>query len=192
MPPAKATNSAPRKRIRKRKRRAASSSSSSSSSDSSSDEDDSPPKIVRTVPKVVDENSGDSESESDSSDSTSSSEAPSHKNATTTKSASPSKPTEIRRSPSPSPPPTNIPSFIPPRNDPSTEEKEREMKEKFRKFWMTSVAEGFRDDLEELRKESNLGTGRLALLIDSLASGAEIFSSSKHGDDTEMDIVMAP
>lgn len=82
------------------------------------------------------------------------------------------------------------------------------MKEKFRKFWMTSVAEGFRDDLEELRKvltlltlislllmlpqESNLGTGRLALLIDSLASGAEIFSSSKHGDDTEMDIVMAP
>lgn len=26
------------------------------------------------------------------------------------------------------------------------------MKDKFRKFWMTSVADGFKDDLEQIRK----------------------------------------
>jgi hypothetical protein len=41
---------------------------------------------------------------------------------------------------------------LPSHGDSSAAEKERDMKEKFRKFWMASVAEGFRDDLEELRK----------------------------------------
>jgi hypothetical protein len=29
---------------------------------------------------------------------------------------------------------------------------EQLMKERFRKFWMASIADGFRDDLEEIRK----------------------------------------
>jgi ribosome assembly protein 3 len=31
-------------------------------------------------------------------------------------------------------------------------QQEQILKEKFRKFWMTSVADGFKDDLEEIRK----------------------------------------
>jgi len=56
------------------------------------------------------------------------------------------------------------------------------MKERFRKFWMSSIADGFKSDLEEIRKEPNLGTSRLSLLIDSLASGADIFASSSRLD----------
>jgi len=51
------------------------------------------------------------------------------------------------------------------------------MRDKFRKFWMASVAEGFKDDLEQIRKEPNLNTTKLAMLIDSLASGADVFTS---------------
>lgn len=76
------------------------------------------------------------------------------------------------------------------------------MKDKFRKFWMASIADGFRDDLEEIRKvcfpcrpimifltlvqcqEPNLGPSRLSLLIDSLASGADVFSSSRSEKST--------
>ncbi|KAF5364354.1 hypothetical protein D9756_001115 [Leucocoprinus leucothites] len=195
MPPAKSANPAPKKRTRKRKRRAASLSSSSSSSESSSSEDESLPKIVKTVPKVSKpvEESSESESDSDSSDSSSSTStsavAPSKDKLPTT-TPTPKKSSKLRRSPSPSPPPAEIPSFLPPRGDASAEEKEMELKEKFRKFWMSSVADGFQNDLEELRKEPNLGTGRLALLIDSLASGADIFSSKADGDVSEMDVVM--
>jgi len=75
---------------------------------------------------------------------------------------------------------------------------------------MSAIADGFKDDLEEIRKvcvemicllessnahssfqEPNLGPSRLALLIDSLAAGAEVFSSSN--DDTtinEMDVIL--
>lgn len=56
---------------------------------------------------------------------------------------------------------------------------------------MSAIADGFKDDLEEIRKEPNLGPSRLALLIDSLAAGADVFSSST--DDTtinEMDVVL--
>ncbi|KAF8815803.1 hypothetical protein BYT27DRAFT_7033408, partial [Phlegmacium glaucopus] len=71
--------------------------------------------------------------------------------------------------------------------------KEKELKDRFRQFWMTSVADGFKDDLEEIRKkEPNLGTSRLALLIDSLAAGADVFSSSSNGKDSlnEMDVIL--
>ena len=50
-----------------------------------------------------------------------------------------------------SPPPTpnvDIPLFI----TPNVLESERALKEKFRKFWMGSIAEGFKNDLEEIRK----------------------------------------
>lgn len=39
--------------------------------------------------------------------------------------------------------------------DPSTEEekqKDAEMKERFRKFWMMTTAEGFKDELEQIQK----------------------------------------
>jgi len=56
---------------------------------------------------------------------------------------------------------------------------------------MSAVADGFKDDLEEIRKEPNLGASRLALLIDSLAAGAEVFALS-NDDSTinEMDVVL--
>ena len=52
-----------------------------------------------------------------------------------------------RDSPSPQPN-VDIPPFIPP----NAPESERALKENFRKFWMASIAEGFKDDLEEIRK----------------------------------------
>ncbi|KAF8169056.1 hypothetical protein K438DRAFT_1983631 [Mycena galopus ATCC 62051] len=57
---------------------------------------------------------------------------------------------------------------------------------------MASVADGFKDDLEEIRvKEPNLGASRLALLIDSLASGADVFSSTAQGSEiNEMEVVL--
>ncbi|KAF8238134.1 hypothetical protein L208DRAFT_1355439 [Tricholoma matsutake] len=66
------------------------------------------------------------------------------------------------------------------------------MKDKFRKFWMASIADGFRDDLEEIRKEPNLGPSRLSLLIDSLASGADVFSSSRSEKSTinEVEVIL--
>ncbi|KAI9571836.1 hypothetical protein HD554DRAFT_2168604 [Boletus coccyginus] len=81
-----------------------------------------------------------------------------------------------RDSPSPQPSVDNPPFIL--LNGP---EGERALNEKFREFWMASIAEGFRDDLEEIRKEPNLGPSRLALLIQSLASGADVFSSSSAG-----------
>jgi len=65
------------------------------------------------------------------------------------------------------------------------------MQEKFRKFWMSSVAEGFRDDLEQIRKqEPNMNTTKLAMLIDSLASGADVFRSSDQGCVDEVGMVL--
>lgn len=155
MPPAKAAKTTARKRVRKRKRRAVSSSSSSLSSDSSSSEGESPPKIVGSIPKVPQpaQDSSDSDDESEASESSSSTDSSTisltQKPAAQLAAPEPSKP---RRSPSPSPPLAEIPSFLPEKGHPSAEEKERELKGRFRKFWMTSVAEGFGDDLEELRK----------------------------------------
>jgi ribosome assembly protein 3 len=81
---------------------------------------------------------------------------------------------------------------------------------------MSSVADGFKEDLEEIRKvnrssyfdsfttcshakdivsqEPNLGTSRLALLIDSLASGADVFTSSSvpGSEINEMQLVLDP
>ncbi|KAI0308863.1 hypothetical protein OF83DRAFT_1189700 [Amylostereum chailletii] len=98
-----------------------------------------------------------------------------------------------RRTPSPSPPPAPIPPFLP--AQPSADaQAEQVLKDRFRKFWMASVADGFRDDLEQIRKEPNMSTSRLALLIDSLASGADVFSSRAGGDKStdmnEMDVVL--
>jgi hypothetical protein len=58
------------------------------------------------------------------------------------------------RSPSPSLPSVEIPSFLPPNTSADYEAREQAMKDKFRKFWMSSLAEGFKEDLEEIRKVS--------------------------------------
>ncbi|KAJ7062799.1 hypothetical protein C8F01DRAFT_1251610 [Mycena amicta] len=95
-----------------------------------------------------------------------------------------------RDSPSPPPPSPTLPSFLPPADAPNFEDAEKEMKARFRTFWMASVADGFKDDLEQIRvKEPNLGQSRLALLIDSLASGADVFSSTADGVN-EMEVVL--
>ncbi|KAI5999368.1 hypothetical protein F5J12DRAFT_847862 [Pisolithus orientalis] len=190
-----------RKRNRKRKRRIASSSSESSSSDDSSS-DDSVTSILQTkacaqknpepsVPSGEDDPSSSSLSSSDD-DSEADNEIPGKPASpqpgvtgpSTEKSASPT-----RNSPSPPPPSTiTIPPFINPDSPP---EDELALKEKFRKFWMASLAEGFKDDLEVIRKEPNLGQSRLALLIESLAAGADVFSStSTNGNVNEMEVVV--
>ncbi|CAE6510740.1 unnamed protein product [Rhizoctonia solani] len=187
MPPAKAATIPTRKRNRKRKRRAASSSSSSSDSSSSS-EDESPQ--VTTIPVssagatarvIAQQDDSDSDSDSDSSASETSSTVRSTSPQPTA--ATESLPKSKRRdSHSPSPPPTNLPSFLPPPGTDNACQREEELKARFRRFWMASVADGFRADLEELHKEPNLTESRLSLLIDSLASGADVFMSAPAGN----------
>ncbi|KAF8511063.1 hypothetical protein BU17DRAFT_69777 [Hysterangium stoloniferum] len=86
-----------------------------------------------------------------------------------------------------------VPSLLPPSTANVPSENEKALKEKFRTFWMSSVADAFKDDLEEIRKESNMTTSRLSLLIDSLASGADVFSSTMPSGETavnEMEVVL--
>ncbi|QRW16202.1 ribosome assembly protein [Rhizoctonia solani] len=170
MPLAKAATIPTRKRNRKRKRRAASSSSSSASSSSSSSEDESPQTFgfrVRLFIFIL------RFSESSSSVRSTSLQAA----ATTHALPKPKR----RDSHSPSPPPTALPSFLPPSGTEGSHKREEELRARFRSFWMASVADGFRADLEELHKEPNLTESRLSLLIDSLASGADVFMSGPSG-----------
>lgn len=152
MPPAAVKPVAPRKRNRKRKRRAASeSSSSSSSSDSDSDEEQTKPPVAK---QIVQPEESSSESSDTSSESESEHEAPvTTVSSTTARKSIPSKkPQIVRRTPSPSPPPSKIPDFINSKVSENKDAQEQIMKDKFRRFWMTSVADGFKDDLEEIRK----------------------------------------
>ncbi|EUC66583.1 ribosome-assembly protein [Rhizoctonia solani AG-3 Rhs1AP] len=192
MPLAKAATIPTRKRNRKRKRRAASSSSSASSSASSSSEDESPQVTTISVsgpaatPKVI-VRQDDSDSESDSDDSASSTSSSSVRSTSPRVAVAPEsipKPKRRRDSHSPSPPPTDLPSFLPPAGTENARKREEELKVRFRKFWMASVADGFRADLEELHKEPNLTESRLSLLIDSLASGADVFMSAPAGNSS--------
>ena len=217
MPPA-VTKPPPtqRKRNRKRKRRAASTSSSSDSSSSSSSEDEAPKtttKIVPIVPSLSQsqlESDSSSDSESSSSDDTTA-EIPRGRQANN---VTPKTPRQFSLSPAPSS--ATLPSFLPSENvEDDVGSKEKELQNRFRQFWMSSVADGFKEDLEEIRKvsryfrllhtmlltchiffffkEPNLGTSRLALLIDSLAAGADVFSSSSVENDTlnEMEVILS-
>ncbi|KAI0640549.1 hypothetical protein C8Q79DRAFT_1015080 [Trametes meyenii] len=205
-PPAPKAQAA-RKRTRKRKRRNVSSSSESSSSDDSSSDTDAPQQAVVRVavkgaatkktqsqPAPTSDPSSSSSSPSSESESSDSDVEParglSPPDAAATKSINPS-----RRPPSPTPPPTSVPSFLSgPGASEQEKEKEQALKERFRKFWMASVADAFKDDLEEIRKhEPNLTTSRLAMLIDSLAAGGDVLTSSRVGPEsgmTEMEIVL--
>ncbi|KAI3614079.1 hypothetical protein WG66_010707 [Moniliophthora roreri] len=208
MAPAPAAAAAgPRKRNRKRKRRAAYSSSSSSSSNSSDSESGTGAAEVITRKIVKEEKPAESDDEAaslSSSDSSSSSpdsdldqELDHGKNkpveSQPQKSTKKSLNEQRAWSPSPPPPSSDIPSFLPPKDSDSGEsstQKEQELRERFRKFWMGAVADGFKDDLEEIRKEPNLTTSKLSVLIDSLASGADLFSSSDKDGVNEMKMVV--
>ncbi|KAF8554666.1 hypothetical protein OG21DRAFT_1597219 [Imleria badia] len=176
-----------RKRNRKRKRRVVSDSSSSEEDSSSSSSSTSTPKKTVTIPvwqPKTSENADTDESSSSSEESRDDSDPGEEDLHISAPSSRPGHPAPPRDSPSPQP--NDIPPFVP-QNAP---ESEQALKEKFRKFWMASIAEGFKDDLEEIRKEPNLGPSRLALLIESLASGADVFSSSSAGGCVnEMEVV---
>ncbi|KAI6105094.1 hypothetical protein EDD17DRAFT_297395 [Pisolithus thermaeus] len=192
-----------KKRNRKRKHRIASSSSDDSSSDdsvSSVQQSNATQKHPQssTLPAGEDDPSSSSSSSSSPSPSSSSDDDSEADNEVTEKAASPQPditgpstkgPTSPARD-SPSPPPPSVVA-TPPLINPGSPEDELVLKEKFRKFWMASLAEGFKDDLEVIRKEPNLGQSRLALLIESLAAGAEVFSStSTDGNVNEMEVVV--
>lgn len=149
-----------RRRNRKRKRRAASSDSSSSSDDSSSDESAQTTPQIRAPPAKKPGSDMTSSSESSSSDSDSESD---DDNARTTSMVNNQiqvddpkvghdKGASRRGSLSPPPPSTEIPSFLPSNQPADDMALEQAMKDKFRKFWMSSIAEGFKEDLEEIRK----------------------------------------
>jgi len=58
---------------------------------------------------------------------------------------------------------------------------------------MQSVADAFQDDLVQIHKEPGMNKSRLAMLVDSLASGADVFTSNSLAetrDVNEMDVVM--
>ena len=156
MPPATTKPSTQRKRNRKRKRRAASTSSSSSDSCSSDSNEDEAPKTTQVLVSSPSQPQLESDSslDSDSSESSSSDEED-----TTTEIPRGRQPQNVtpktRRqiSLSPPPPSTVLPSFLPSENaGDDAGSKEKELKDRFRQFWMTSVADGFKDDLEEIRK----------------------------------------
>ena len=139
MPPLKPTVA--RKRNRKRKRRAVSSSSDEddSSSDSDVQKDRTPPALVRVPTKAPSSDGEDTSSEDDeSSEDDASLRQPVHQN---TQTFAPS-----RRSPSPDVRPCPIPPFS------TVVEDEEQLRQRFRKFWMASVADAFSDDLGEIRR----------------------------------------
>jgi len=160
-----ATAKTARKRNRKRKRRVASSESSSSSSEdtSSSAEDENPSTVklktqVSAKPVVSEDPS--SSSESSESEQDSSSEAGSDHEGDDVEMLDASVPNKkygkqdkVVYSRSPSPTPAPVPSFLPTKPDGSVDtEGEQQLKDRFRKFWMQSVADAFQDDLVQIHK----------------------------------------
>jgi ribosome assembly protein 3 len=168
MPPA-AKPLTQRKRTRKRKRRVASPSSSSLSSSSSGENEESrvatslktnsPSKVVAAAgppPHLA--------SDSDSETSISSSDSSSEEGNTSrlprdtsieNQTKDPQKTSRKHLSPSPSPVPAQLPSFLPAKdasNPDDAQMKDQDLKVRFRQFWMAAVADGFQDDLEQIRK----------------------------------------
>ncbi|KAF5375632.1 hypothetical protein D9757_008509 [Collybiopsis confluens] len=200
---------APRKRPnrnRKRKRRAASvaSSSSSSSGDSSDSSSENESIIQTTVPAPANVESSSASSSSSDSDDSDDNEPRSR--------TQPPPPTRLR-SPSPGPIPPSavrIPSFLPERqakdddvemsSSKEKDDSESALQEKFRQFWMSSIVDGFKDDLDVIRKarfffsfDPTFTPSKLSVLIDSLAAGAEIYSSqplSGRREASDMDIIL--
>ena len=167
MPTAKPT--APRRRNRKRKRRLESSSSSSDSSDSSSDDISKKTPVKKAPPKkqATPSSAESSSSPSLSSSSPSSSDSENEDNAShvggpaialISSAKSPRDdsgyhpPLAQPRSPSPTPPPADAPPFLPPEGSSNRAQDEQALRNRFRQFWMASVADAFGDDLEQIRQ----------------------------------------
>lgn len=157
-PPVQAAN----RNKRKRKRKTVEFSSSSSSSSGSDDEVAPTP---APAPEPESASSTVSSDDSDSSDSDSDDAPPTLRRQAAAVTAQlqavandAQAPRQARASSrSPSPRPTEIPSFLPPRtadNEKEREEKDKVLKERFRKLWMSTVADEFKGDLEEIRKVS--------------------------------------
>jgi ribosome assembly protein 3 len=160
MPAAAPKHVVSRNRTRKRKRRAAISSSSDSSSDSDPDVQLIPPTVLN--PNHPSSSSSSSDSEDSDSDSSSSFSA-----SSPLKTLQP-KASEVRRPkatsstlrqlpPSPSPPLAEVVTFLPSENAAVAAKnvvQEQAVKDKFRQLWMASVADGFKEDLEDIRKVS--------------------------------------
>ncbi|KAJ3525180.1 hypothetical protein NM688_g8445 [Phlebia brevispora] len=191
MAPANQGASQARKRNRKRKRRVASSSSESDSDSSSSSSSSAPKVTIRApvkprVPEASSSESSDSDSESPSSSSSSRPASPVAHPASVQQNAPPR-----QTSQSPEPVPVPVPTFLGGPDSKEDDTKEQELRARFRKFWMESVADAFQSDLQELQK------ARLIILLTftsltSLSAGAEVFSS--HTDSSneinEMAIVL--
>src|SRR5229473_4039203 len=165
MPTAKAT--APRRRNRKRKRRQASSSSSSESLDSSSDESEIQKKtLVNKAPLIKQQVTESPLSPSSSSSSSSSSDSEkcddgddvpvTHPESSSAiphgSNSGPAKARDWHQSPSPSPPPADAPPFLPPEGSSNRAQDEQALRNRFRQFWMASLADAFADDLEQIRQ----------------------------------------
>ena len=151
MAPPGANPKTQKKRTRKRKRRVASSSSESDSdsdSSSSSSGPSAPPARREATskpppaPAPASSSSSSSESDSDSSSDDSDSDAAAPAPAAAPAAA---RDQQRARSPSPAPAAQPIPPFDPAQDDAA-------LRARFRKFWMSSVADAFQGDLEELRK----------------------------------------
>lgn len=155
MPPTTSPREAPKKRNRKRKRRQAASSSSSSSS-SSEEEGVSTSKTPTTNQPIPLEKSIKEEIENYSSPSSSSSSSEDDSTSGDDENAEMKSPTDAKRqlpSRSPSPADHRLPINI--SLEPSNEEEKQrdaELKGKFRKFWMRTTAEGFKDELGQIQK----------------------------------------
>ena len=166
MPPAAAPKQVvARKRIRKRKRRAAIFSSSSSSSSDSSDSDSDVQLIPATVPNPNHLSSSSSSSDSDSSSSFSASTPPKTLQPKASEIPKDTSSTLRRSSFSPSPPPAEIATFLPSTSAVVAAKnvvQEQAAKDRFRQLWMASVADGFKEDLEDIRKASFLFSQELS------------------------------
>ena len=161
---------APRRRNRKRKRRLASSSESSSDSSDSSSDDTSKktpakkaPLKKQATPSLVESSSSPSlsssslsSSDSENEDKTSHVGEPAIALISSAKSRRDDSghpvPTPRPRSPSPTPPPADAPPFLPPEGSSSRAQDEQALRDRFRQFWMASVADAFGDDLEQIRQ----------------------------------------
>lgn len=149
-----------RKRNRKRKRRNVSSSSSSSSLSADCASENSENELASTVKishvaaprkRVESVKSSSEEEESSSSDSNLESDSPSYPVPalpSTSTDGDPTRPKLHQREDSP-PPPLNVPAPNPILG--AEKQNEQALKERFQRFWMTSVADAFSDDLNVIR-----------------------------------------
>ncbi|OXH41350.1 hypothetical protein J008_00676 [Cryptococcus neoformans] len=196
----------PQKANRRKRRRRQLSISSSSDDDSSSDDE----VVTSTIQPASQEamevdgasssaSSSESSSSSSSDSSASESDSESEADSGSESSAEVTKPVSApglagqpkqrmrypTNSPSPSPDSTLPPFFRSPGERAALASSE-ESRNKFKTVYMNKIVEGFGGELEKLREsDPTLGPKRLQLLIDSLASGIDVYNHPKQrkGDD---------